>query len=125
LRTAVDMAADTQTIWVLLADGRVRGYTGGTATQAFTLAPVPVLRDVTALTTVARSPYLYVAENGLGRILRVRKVDGRVVQVLRAVDGAPPLTAIQSMTVDEDGGTLWAVTADGIITVPLPPVAGG
>lgn len=125
LRTAVDMTADSQTIWVLLADGRVRGYVGGTAAQSFTLAPMPPLKDLTALATMPRSPYLYVAENGQGRILRVRKVDGRVVQVLRAAEGAPPLTAIQSMTVDEDGGTLWAVTADGIITVPLPPVAGG
>jgi hypothetical protein len=125
LRTAIDMTADSQTLWVLLADGRVRGYIGGTAAQSITLASTPALKDLTALATVPRSPYLYVAENGSGRILRVRKTDGRVVQVLRAADGTPPLVAIQSMTIDEDGGTLWAVTADGIITVPLPPVTGG
>ena len=128
LRSAVDMAADTQTIWVLLADGRVRGFVAGTSAQSFTLATTPALKGTAAMTTAARSPYLYIAEGGpgsLGRILRVRKVDGRVVQILRAAEGAPPLTAIQSMAVDEAAGTLWAVTADGIITVPLPPVTGG
>lgn len=128
LRSAVDMTADTQTIWVLLADGRVRGFVGGTPAQSFTLTAAPALKGVGAMVTTARSPYLYIAESGpgsLGRILRVRKVDGRVVQIIRAAEGAPPLAAIQSMAVDEATGTLWAVTADGIITTAIPPIAGG
>ena len=46
------------------------------------------------------------------------------MQVLRAADGAPPIMPMQSLTVDEAHGTLWYVTADGIVTIPLPPVGG-
>lgn len=124
LRTAVDMASDAQMIWVLLADGRVRGFVGGTPAQVFPASTVPPVKDVTAITTNAASPYLYIAENGQNRILRIRKADGRIVQVLRSADGAPPLVGVQSLSVDEGRGTLWYVGADGIVTVPLPPVGG-
>ncbi|MCA1725672.1 MAG: hypothetical protein LC748_15770, partial [Thermomicrobia bacterium] len=69
--------------------------------------------------------YLYIAEGAQGRILRIRKADGRIVQVLRAADGAPPITRIQSVTVDESKGMLSYVTADGIGSVPLPSVRSG
>jgi hypothetical protein len=124
LRTAVDMSSDGQTIWVLLTDGRVRGFTGGAPAQLIAPPTTPPIKDPTAMTTTATSPYLYIAENGQGRILRIRKADGRVVQSLRAAEGAPPMTAIQSMTVDEGRGMLSYVTADSIVTVPLPPVGG-
>jgi hypothetical protein len=44
--------------------------------------------------------------------------------VLRAADGAPSIAPMQSLTVDEAHGTLSYVTADGIVTVPLPAVNG-
>lgn len=124
LRTAVDMTSDGQMLWVLLADGRVRGYVGGAPAQLIAPAAIPPVKEVTAVTTAAASPYLYVADGAQGRVLRIRKADGRIVQVLRAADGAPAIVPIQSLTVDERHGTLSYVTADGIVTIPLPPVSG-
>jgi len=124
LKTAVDMASDGQTIWVLLGDGRVRGFVGGAPGQLIATPAVPPITEPTAIAASANSPYLSIADGAQGRILRIRKADGRIVQVLRAADGAPPITRIQSLTVDEDRGMLSYVTADGIGTVPLPPVRG-
>ncbi len=94
LRTAVDMTSDGQTIWVLLADGRVRAIVGGTPAQLIAPAAIPPMKEPTAITTSAASPYLYIADGAQARIVRVRKADGRVVQVLRAADGSPPIPAI-------------------------------
>ncbi len=124
LKTAVDMSSDGQTIWVLLGDGRVRGFVGGAPAQLIAAPVIPPLKEPSAIASPASSPYLYLADGAQGRIVRIRKADGRIVQVLRAADGAPPITPIQSLTVDEAKGTLWYVTADGIVTVPLPPVRG-
>ncbi len=124
LKTAVDMASDGQMLWVLLGDGRVRGFVGGAPAQLIATAAVPPIKEATAIATSPSSPYLYVADGAQGRILRIRKADGRIVQVLRAADSAPPIVRIQSVTVDERKGTLWYVTADGIVAVPLPPVRG-
>lgn len=124
LKTAVEMTSDGQTIWVLLADGRIRGFVGGAPAQLIAASAIPPLTAPTAITTSASSPYLYVADGAQGRILRIRKADGRLMQVLRAADGAPPIAQIQSLIVDEGKGMLWYVTADGIVTVPLPPVRG-
>jgi hypothetical protein len=123
LRTAVDMASDGQTIWALLADGRVRGFVGGAPAQLIPAAAIPPLKEASAITTSAASPYLYVMENGQNRILRIRKSDGRLMQVLRVADGAPQIAAVQGIAVDEGRSALWLVTADGILTVPLPPIA--
>lgn len=122
LKTAVDMASDGQTIWVLRGDGRIRGFAGGAPGQLIAIPAVPPITEPTAIAASASSPYLYVADGAQGRILRVRKADGRIVQVFRASDGAPPITRIQSLTVDEGRGMLSYVTADGIGAVPLPPV---
>ncbi|MHB8645069.1 MAG: hypothetical protein ACYDAR_04690 [Thermomicrobiales bacterium] len=124
LKTAVDMTSDGQTIWVLLADGRVRGFVGGVPAQLIATATIPPIKEPTAITSSASSPYLYVADGAEGRIVRIRKADGRIVQILRAAEGAPPMTRVQSLTIDEGKGTLWYVTADGIVTMPLPPVGG-
>ncbi|MGI8854855.1 MAG: hypothetical protein ACR2JW_03810 [Thermomicrobiales bacterium] len=124
LRTAVDLTSDGQVLWVLLADGRVRGFVGGAPAQLIAPGALPPLTAATAVTTAASSPYLYVADGAQGRIVRIRKADGKIVQVLRAADGAPPIVSAQSLTVDEPRGTLSYVTADGIITIPLPPVVG-
>ncbi len=124
LRGGVDLVADGQTVWVLLADGRVRGFAGGaTATSAQLVPPaaLPPLRGVAAITTSAASRYLYVAEATGGRVLRIEKASGRIVQVFRATgDGGVALDAIQGMAVDEARGTLYCVTADGVISFPLP-----
>jgi len=122
LKTAVDMASDGQTIWVLLGDGRVRGFVGGAPGQVIATPAVPPIKEPTAI--AASGPYLYIADGAQGRILRIRKADGQIVQALRAADGAPPITRIQSLTVDEGRGMLSYVTADGIGTAPLPPVRG-
>jgi|GEM_PF-4771508 len=124
LKTAVDMTSDGQTIWVLLADGRVRGFVGGAPAQLIATTAIPPIKEPTAIASSASSPYLYIADGAQGRILRVRKADGRLVQVLRAADGAPPITPVQGLAIDEGKGTLWYVTADGIVTLPLPPVGG-
>jgi hypothetical protein len=124
LRTAVDMTSDGQMLWVLLADGRVRGLVGGAPAQLIAPAALPPLTAATAVTTAANSPYLYIADGAQGRILRIRKVDGKIVQVLRAADGAPPIVPVQSLTVDEGHGTLSYATADGIAAVALPAVKG-
>ena len=124
LRTAVDMTSDGQTLWVLLADGRVRGFVDGAPAQLIAPAALPPLTAATAVTTSPNSPYLYVADGAQGRILRIRKADGTIVQVLRAADGALPIMPMQSLTVDEVHGTLSYVTADGIVTIPLLPVNG-
>jgi len=124
LKTAVDLTTDGQTVWVLLADGRVRGFAGtttGTGSVLFTPSTLPPLKGVMAIATSATSQYLYVAEGNGGRILRIRKVDGKIMQVLRSTgDPAPRLDAVQSMTVDEAHGTLWCVTADGVVSFLLP-----
>lgn len=122
LRGAVDLASDGQILWVLLGDGRIRGFAPNGVTAPIALPLVPPLAGPTAMATSASSPYLYIAESGQGRILRVRKSDAKVLQVLAAGDGTPPLTAIQGLSVDEAHGTLWCVTADGVLSVPLPPV---
>lgn len=122
LRTAVDMASDGQTIWALLADGRVRGFVGGAPTQLIPPAAIPPLKEANVITTSAASPYLYVVENGQNRILRIRKSDGRLMQVLRVADGAPQIAAVQGVAIDEGRSALWLVTADGILAVPLPPI---
>ncbi|MGI8690227.1 MAG: hypothetical protein ACR2M3_16745 [Thermomicrobiales bacterium] len=124
LKTAVDMASDGQTLWVLLGDGRVRGFVGGAPGQLIATPAVPPITEPTAIAAPASSPYLYIADGALGRILRIRKADGQIMQALRAADGAPPITRIQSLTVDEGRGMLSYVTADSIGTVPLPPVRG-
>jgi hypothetical protein len=124
LRTAVDMTSDGQTLWVLLADGRVRGFVGGAPAQLIAPVALPPLTAATAVATSPVSPYLYVADGAQGRILRIRKADGKIVQMLRAADGAPPIVPMQSLTVDEARGALSYVTADGIVTVPLPAVNG-
>jgi len=125
LKTAVDMASDGQTIWVLLGDGRVRGFIGGAPAQLIATPAVPPIMEPTAIVAPVSSPYLYIADGAQGRILRIRKADGRIVQVLRAANGAPPITRIQSVTVDEGKGMLSYVTADGIGSVLLPPIRGG
>lgn len=124
LKTAVDMTSDGQTIWVLLADGRVRGFVGGVPAQLIAAPTIPPVKEPTAIASSASSPYLYIADGAQGRIVRVRKADGRIVQVLQAADGAPSITRVQSLTVDEGRGMLSYVTADGIVTMPLPPVRG-
>ncbi|MCA1723213.1 MAG: hypothetical protein LC748_02960, partial [Thermomicrobia bacterium] len=124
LKNAVDMASDGQTIWVLLGDGRVRGFVGGAPGQLIATPAIPPIKDATAITTSASSPYLYIADGAQDRIVRVRKADGRIMQVLRPVDGAPPIARVQSLTIDEGKGTLWYVTADGIVTLPVPPLHG-
>ena len=124
LKMAVDMASDGQMIWVLLGDGRVRGFVGGVPAQLIATAAIPPIKEATAIAASPSSPYLYVADGAQGRIVRIRKADGRIVQVLRAADGAPPIMRMQSLTVDERKGMLWYVTADGIVTVSLPPVTG-
>ncbi|MDQ6603928.1 MAG: hypothetical protein M3Z19_14495, partial [Chloroflexota bacterium] len=124
LKTAVDMASDGQMLWVLLGDGRVRGFVGGAPAQLIATPAVPPVKEATAIAAPLNSPYLYVADGAQGRILRIRKADGQIVQALRAAEGAPPITRMQSLTVDERKGTLWYATADGIVTVPLPPVRG-
>lgn len=124
LKTAVDMASDGQMLWALLGDGRVRGFVGGAPAQLIATAAVPPIKEATAIAAPANSPYLYVADGAQGRIVRIRKADGRIVQVLRAADGAPPITRMQSLTVDERKGTLWYATADGVVAVPLPPIRG-
>jgi hypothetical protein len=124
LKTAVDMTSDGQTIWVLLGDGRVRGFVGGAPVQLIAAPVIPPLKEPTAIASPASSPYVYVADGAQGRIVRIRKADGRIMQVLRAADGAPAITQMQSLTVDEGKGMVWYVTADGIVTVPLPPVRG-
>jgi hypothetical protein len=118
------MTSDGQMLWVLLADGRVRGFVGGAPAQLIAPAAIPPVTAATAVTTSAASPYLYVADGAQGRIVRIRKVDGKIVQVLRAADGAPPIVPVQSLTVDEAHGTLSYVTADGIVAIPLPAVDG-
>lgn len=124
LKTAVDLTTDGQTVWVLLADGRVRGFAGtttGTGSVLFMPSTLPPLRGVAAIATSATSQYLYVAEGNGGRILRIRKADGKIMQVLRSTgDPAPGLDTVQSMTVDEAHGTLWCVTADGVVSFLLP-----
>lgn len=124
LKTAVDLTTDGQTIWVLLADGRVRGFAGtttGTGSVLFMPSTLPPLKGVVAIATSATSQYLYVAEGNGGRILRIRKADGKIMQVLRSTgDPAPGLDSVQSMTVDEAHGTLWCVTADGVVSFLLP-----
>ena len=124
LRSAVDMASDGAAIWVLMADGRVRSYRGGAPGMLIVPDVVPPVDTATAIATSAGSLYLYVAEESQGRILRIRKADGHVVQVLRAADGAAPLSGVQSLTVDEARGKLWLVSADAILTIPLPLVGG-
>lgn len=124
LKTAVDMTSDGQTIWVLLGDGRVRGFVGGAPAQLIAAPTIPPLKEPTAIASPANSPYIYIADGAQGRIVRIRKADGRIMQVLRAADGALPISPMQSLTVNEGKGMLWYVTADGIVTVPLPPVRG-
>ncbi|MDQ2785767.1 MAG: hypothetical protein M3Y58_12280 [Chloroflexota bacterium] len=124
LKTAVDMASDGQTLWVLLGDGRVRGFVGGAPAQLIATPAVPPVTEPTAIAASASSPYLYVADGAQERILRIRKADGRIVQVLRAADGAPPIARIQSLTVDEGRGMLSYVTAEEIVTASLPPMRG-
>ena len=71
------MTSDGQTLWVLLADGRVRGFVGGAPAQLIAPAALPPLTAATAVTTSPVSPYLYVADGAQGRILRIRKADGQ------------------------------------------------
>lgn len=125
LRSGVDLVADGQTVWVLLADGRVRGFTGGaTAMPAKLVAAtvLPPLRGVTAITSNANSKYLYVMEATGGRILRINKENGRLVQAFRSTgENVPGLDNVQSMAVDEARGVFYCVTADGVLSFPLPP----
>ncbi len=125
LKTGVGLVTDGQTVWVLLADGRVRGFgSNGIGTMLFTpstLATLPPLNGAAAISVT--NQYLYVAEASGGRILRIRKADGKLVQVLRSTgDPAPGLDTVQSITVDELHSVLWCVTADGVLSFPLPQI---
>ena len=55
LRTAVDMTSDGQTLWVLLADGRVRGFVGGAPAQLIAPAAIPPVKEATAIDDTRRA----------------------------------------------------------------------
>jgi hypothetical protein len=118
LTTAIDVGIDGS-VYVLLADGRIRKFFGGQE-RPFAASGIadPIKRPVAlSVDTEARESAVYVADAGGTRIVQLN-TDGAFVRQLRAIGDA--FDALEDVLVDERGGRLFVMSGGKLYSARLP-----
>jgi hypothetical protein len=118
LSLALDFTIDRD-IYILLSDGRILDYFQGELKTSFAPTTVPPLAGASAITTTEEGRWLYMIDPQDGRIIRVGR-DGNLAGVYKPTDGAQSLVGAKDIAVDEATGTVYVLTAEGVVSVRLP-----
>jgi hypothetical protein len=124
LQGAQDMAADGQSVYVLLGDGMVLKFWNGLRV-AFELKGLRTpLVDPVAIYASPTARQVYIADRGNGRIVELAK-DGTFRREYRPREGVEVFEHLEGFCVDEAGGRLYALSKGVLYLAVLPQEAGG
>ncbi|HET7035643.1 MAG TPA: hypothetical protein VFI42_08185, partial [Thermomicrobiaceae bacterium] len=79
---------------------------------------VPPVTHALALSLQTDRPYVYIAERG--RILRLERSSGNLVQQFVAGSDGPPFNDIRALSVDDVLGTAYILNGNALLSVRLP-----
>ena len=123
LRGAQDMAADGQSVYVLLQDGMVLKFWNGLRV-AFELRGLKVpLESPVAIYASLTARWVYIADRGNGRIVELAK-DGAFRREYRPREGEESFGHLEGFCVDEAGRRLYALSGGSLYLAVLPQEAG-
>lgn len=117
LRNATDMQIDGR-IYVLLKDGHVLDFYMSALEKNVAAEVTPPIKDAVALSAQPDRPYVYVADSQ-DRILRLTR-DGKLVQQFMSAPGAPPLSGIRDIAIDDVLGVGYVLTDRTLLSIRLP-----
>ncbi len=126
LTQVIDVAIDGA-VWLLNPNGVVFRYFAG-AQEPFALDSIdPPFSDAVTMWVDDADPpegRMYLADAASNRILVFNK-NGRLLAQLMPADHPQILNSLRSIWVNSAGDHLYALTADALYQVPIPPVAAG
>lgn len=118
LKSATDMQIDGH-IYVLLKSGAVLNFFMSALQSTTPTKVTPPVQNAVAISEQPDQPYVYIADSG-NRILRVKRDSGQVVQQFLAAPGAPQLSGIKDLAVEDANGVAYVLTNNALIQVRLP-----
>lgn len=117
LKSAVDFEIDGR-IYVLLQDGRVLDLYRSALQATITPQVSPAITKAIAFSLQTDRPYYYIAD--AGRIMRLNRANGTLVQQFLPGDGAPAFNDIRDIAVDDILSTAYILNGNTLLTVRLP-----
>ena len=120
LDSAVDMAINGY-VYVLLADGRILKFEGGTE-QAFSIGGMDdqPLQNPTAIFATPETDHIYVVDAGNERIVQLDKEGVFVRQFRASGNGVGSLEGLQDVCVREAEGQLLVLSTDRLLIAAIP-----
>jgi hypothetical protein len=102
----------------LLQDGRVLDFYRSALETTITPQVTPAVTKAVAFSIQPDRPYIYEAD--AGRILRLNRNDGTLVQQFMPGDGAPALTDVRDIAVDDILSTAYVLSGNDLLSIRLP-----
>ncbi len=123
LQGGQDMAADGQSVYVLLRDGKVLKFWNGLRV-AFELRGLKVpLKSSVAIYASPAARWVYLADRGNGRIVELAK-DGTFRREYRPREGMESFGHLEGFCVDEAGRRLYVLSGGSLYLAVLPQEGG-
>jgi hypothetical protein len=101
-----------------LKDGRVLDFYRSALETTITPQVTPPIKNPVGLSLQTDRPYVYEAD--AGRILRLNRTDGTLVQQFMAGDGGPSFDSVRAVAVDDVLSTAYILSDNTLLTVRLP-----